>query len=165
MKIDKEKVKNLCEIVNDEGAYILIVNKHIKLSLNRMLVIDDNLLLAYQFTGMPGVRFSVLIHLQEIDNEVKVVHYDCNTEKEPVTLLSQVVADDDEYTKTIAKVGDKVKYIGIKHDYAPEYFPEPGTIGTVTRVDVETYTVQWPKGSTSGDDRWIVQHNNVVCIP
>ena len=39
-------------------------------------------------------------------------------------------------------------------DY-PEYYPKPGTIGTVTRPGYAP-KVQWPKGTTSEDDNWWV---------
>lgn len=51
-------------------------------------------------------------------------------------------------------IGKKVRCI-YKDGY---YHPEVGTIGTIVRYDSydenSSYKVQWPKGSTIGDDRW-----------
>lgn len=57
------------------------------------------------------------------------------------------------------KVGDRVRFKGMGdacHAKMPEYYPEDGTIGIVSIApddDDEVY-VQWPEGSTSGDDMW-----------
>ena len=51
-------------------------------------------------------------------------------------------------------VGNKVRCIN-KIDI---HYPEPGTIGTIVIYDefdaICNYKVQWPNGSTVGDDRW-----------
>ena len=51
-------------------------------------------------------------------------------------------------------VGNKVRCVN-KIDI---HHPEPGTIGTIVIYDefdaICNYKVQWPKGSTIGDDRW-----------
>ena len=55
------------------------------------------------------------------------------------------------------KVGDKVRFVSAEvHDHAPWCYPPVGTIGTVlsSNGDGVVY-VQWPKGSTSDDDRWM----------
>lgn len=54
------------------------------------------------------------------------------------------------------KVGDKVRFIDesahLKH---ARYFPAVGTMGEVVSMVInERVVVQWPSGSTSGDDRW-----------
>ena len=48
-------------------------------------------------------------------------------------------------TEVLLKEGDKVKMID-RDTMFLDWFPENGTIGTVF--------VQWPKGSTSRDDKW-----------
>lgn len=64
--------------------------------------------------------------------------------------------------------GKKVRFINAKaHKEFPEYYPEVGTIGTLTSVkgtDLEfleegedDFAVQWPKGSTSSSDLWFVE--------
>lgn len=41
------------------------------------------------------------------------------------------------------------------HRLYPEYYPAPGTVGTVLEVNGrDNMYVQWSKGSTSEDDRW-----------
>lgn len=55
---------------------------------------------------------------------------------------------------TDVKVGMKVRFTDkFLHEIAPQYYPEVGTIGEVTDIEV---MVQWPKGSTSRDDNWFV---------
>ena len=64
--------------------------------------------------------------------------------------------------------GDRVRFLdAARHKENPEWYPEPGTIGTVVadplasyrrwadeEYDDTTIYVQWPEGSTSIDDRW-----------
>lgn len=56
-------------------------------------------------------------------------------------------------TEVLPKKGDKVKMID-KDTVFLDWFPENGTIGTVISADSQTAFVQWPKGSTSRDDKW-----------
>ena len=53
--------------------------------------------------------------------------------------------------------GSKVKFKDteserILHRKYPEYFPAPGTVGV---LEGGNSLVQWPRGSTSRDDRWL----------
>lgn len=61
-------------------------------------------------------------------------------------------------------IGKKVRCI-YKDGY---YHPEVGTIGTIVRYDSydenSSYKVQWPKGSTIGDDRWWVFNNCIELV-
>ena len=54
------------------------------------------------------------------------------------------------------KIGDRVRFISERwHQADPQFYPEPGTIGTVIGIDTfGNPDVQWPRGSTSGKDRW-----------
>lgn len=57
------------------------------------------------------------------------------------------------------KVGDRVRFKGMGdacHAVMPEFYPEDGTIGTISCPDSEDdeACVQWPKGSTSAGDMW-----------
>ena len=56
-------------------------------------------------------------------------------------------------TEVLPKEGDKVKMIDRDTAFL-DWFPENGTIGTVISADSQTALVQWPKGSTSIDDKW-----------
>lgn len=62
-------------------------------------------------------------------------------------------------------VGDKVRYIGTKHDIHPQWFPSIGTIGTVVQVvdEIDCY-IQWPKGSTSENDCWYCDKQNIELV-
>ena len=63
------------------------------------------------------------------------------------------------------KVGDKVRYIGNIHNRYPEYFPKPGTIGIAKTVyECDSIQVQWPKGSTSLDDNWVVNKKEIELV-
>ena len=58
-------------------------------------------------------------------------------------------------TKDNVKVGNKVRMIDeTGHRDIPEWLPNAGTVGTVTEVRFPTCLIQWPKGSTSGKDKW-----------
>lgn len=52
---------------------------------------------------------------------------------------------------TAYKQGDSVRFIGAElHRASPDYYPSPGTRGIYQGGG----WVQWPKGSTGGNDRW-----------
>lgn len=65
------------------------------------------------------------------------------------------------------KVGDAVVFMSHEmHRVYPIYYPEPGTLGTV--IETETFMgsvyVRWPTGSTSGEDEWLADVNNLVLL-
>lgn len=63
------------------------------------------------------------------------------------------------------KVGDKVRYTGAKHDIHPQWFPIVGTIGTVLQdVDEVDCYIQWSKGSTSENDCWYCDKQNIELV-
>ena len=48
------------------------------------------------------------------------------------------------------------------HKQFPCWYPAPGTCGTILNADdVSTISVQWSKGSTSGDDAWFATYNDL----
>ena len=58
-------------------------------------------------------------------------------------------------TRDNVKAGSKVRMIDEgSHKSKPWRFPDVGTVGTVTEVNIHTPLVQWPKGSTSRTDEW-----------
>lgn len=65
----------------------------------------------------------------------------------------------------------KVKFIDESVIGEP-FYPEVGTIGEVIEHDrfysflvrPDEYIIQWPKGSTTGDDRWLVPRNMVNVV-
>lgn len=62
-------------------------------------------------------------------------------------------------------VGDKVRYIGKDHIDCPEYYPTIGTIGTVVNEGGDTdWYIQWPKGSTSKEDCWYCDENDIELV-
>ena len=66
--------------------------------------------------------------------------------------------------------GRKVKFLSDEaHMDMPEFYPAVGTVGTVVEFydDYEQkkdWMVQWPKGSTSGNDCWFCDEENVELI-
>ena len=58
-------------------------------------------------------------------------------------------------TKDNVKVGSKVRMIDDKaHNENPRWFPVIGTVGVVRKLDNSNCDVQWPKGTTSWQDKW-----------
>lgn len=66
--------------------------------------------------------------------------------------------------------GRKVKFLSDEaHMDMPEFYPAVGTIGTVVECydhyeHKKDWKVQWPEGSTSGDDCWFCDAENVELI-
>ena len=62
-------------------------------------------------------------------------------------------------------VGVTVRDIGRDHDDMPEFYPEIGTIGTLVKEGGDTdWDIQWPKGSTSGEDCWYCNENDIELV-
>ena len=64
------------------------------------------------------------------------------------------------------KKGDSVRYIGKNgHKNSPEYYPAKDVVGKVIKVCSDlTCHIQWPKGSTSQDDRWYADWGNLEVL-
>ena len=64
------------------------------------------------------------------------------------------------------KKGDSVRYIGKNgHKNSPEYYPAKDVVGKVIKVCSDlTCHIQWPKGSTSRDDRWYASWDNLEVL-
>lgn len=63
-------------------------------------------------------------------------------------------------------VGKYAKFIDdVSHKAAPYYFPVVGTFGIVLKVEGGEIFVQWPHGTTSGDDRWWCFKTDVEIMP
>ena len=63
--------------------------------------------------------------------------------------------------------GKKVVYIDrTNHTCYPRNCPEPGTIGTVIRINSsnDDIEIQWPKGSTSDDDCWWHEESEIAVL-
>lgn len=66
--------------------------------------------------------------------------------------------------------GRKVKFLSDEaHMDMPEFYPAVGTVGTVVECydsyeHRKDWKVQWPEGSTSGDDCWFCDEENVELI-
>ena len=58
-------------------------------------------------------------------------------------------------TRDNVKIGSKVRMIDEEaHKNNPQWFPNVGTVGTITEVGVSIHLIQWPKESTSRTDEW-----------
>ena len=63
-------------------------------------------------------------------------------------------------------VGKYVKFIDdVSHKASPNYYPVAGTLGIVLETDGDSICVQWPHGTTSGDDMWWCFKTDVEIIP
>ena len=64
------------------------------------------------------------------------------------------------------KKGDSVRYIGENgHKNSPEYYPAKDVVGKVIKVCSDlTCHIQWPKGSTSRNDRWYASWCNLEVL-
>lgn len=64
------------------------------------------------------------------------------------------------------KKGDFVRYIDEEmHKKEPEYYPAKDMAGKVIRVcSDQTCNIQWPKGSTSSNDKWYAAWNNLEVL-
>ena len=64
------------------------------------------------------------------------------------------------------KKGDSVRYVGENgHKNNPEYYPAKDVVGKVIKVCSDlTCHIQWPKGSTSQDDRWYASWGNLEVL-
>ena len=73
-------------------------------------------------------------------------------------------------SKNNFQVGDEVVFVNSEmHEACPEYYPKVGTVGTIVEVlptsSVLDLRIQWPKGSTSGNDKWAVLYDWVEPFP
>lgn len=65
------------------------------------------------------------------------------------------------------KIGNYVKFINNEmHSQYPEYFPCYNTIGQIVDIDKNEslYLVLWPKKSTSGNDKWYCNKEDIVAV-
>ena len=63
-------------------------------------------------------------------------------------------------------VGKYVKFIdGVSHKRLPNYCPIDGTLGVVLKVKGDSICVQWPHGTTSGEDVWWCFKTDVEIMP
>ena len=64
------------------------------------------------------------------------------------------------------KKGDSVRYIGKNgHKNSPEYYPAKDVVGKVIKVCSDlTCHIQWPKGTTSRNDRWYASWDNLEVL-
>lgn len=78
----------------------------------------------------------------------------------------QVVTDDMQLPTALFEVGDKVRYNNKEHHRTnPDFYPPVGTLGTVEGIcGADEYIVKWKKGSTSGDDTWLVNASMITMV-
>lgn len=67
--------------------------------------------------------------------------------------------------KDNVKVGSKVMMIdGELHNEKPLWFPAVGTVGIVRKLDYINCEVQWPKGTTSWQDKWWCNYEHLEVL-
>ena len=63
-------------------------------------------------------------------------------------------------------VGKYVKFIGdVSRKASPNYYLVAGTLGIVLETNGDSICVQWPHGTTSGDDMWWCFKTDVEIMP
>ena len=63
------------------------------------------------------------------------------------------------------KVGDRVKFTNWSLNNAvPQYFPPPGTIGTVVYSFDGVVSVQWPPGMTRGAGLYVAAESDLEIV-
>ena len=68
-------------------------------------------------------------------------------------------------TKDNVKVGSKVRMIdGELHNEKPQWFPAVGTVGIVRKLDYINCEVQWPKCTTSWQDKWWCNYEHLEVL-
>ena len=69
--------------------------------------------------------------------------------------------------KPVFEPGARVRFSNqMLHDNCPAYYPPVGTVGKYDKLclGVSGGFVQWPKGSTSGDDYWFCSHGSLELL-
>lgn len=67
--------------------------------------------------------------------------------------------------KDNVKVGSKVRMIdGELHNEKPQWFPAVGTVGIVRKLDYINCEVQWPKCTTSWQDKWWCNYEHLEVL-
>lgn len=64
-------------------------------------------------------------------------------------------------------VGAKVRYDGFLHAEFPRSHPKAGTVGTVLKIVngmCLNFYVKWPDGSTSENDKWWANGENLEVV-
>lgn len=68
-------------------------------------------------------------------------------------------------TKDNVKIGSKVRMINGKlHNETPRWFPVVGTVGIVRNLCDINCDVQWPKGTTSWQDKWWCNYEHLEVL-
>lgn len=68
-------------------------------------------------------------------------------------------------TKDNVKVGSKVRMINKEvHKNYPQWFPVVGTVGIVRNLCYINCDVQWPKGTTSWQDKWWCNYEHLEVL-
>ena len=68
-------------------------------------------------------------------------------------------------TKDNVKIGSKVRMINGKlHNESPRWFPVVGTVGVVRNLCDINCDVQWPKGTTSWQDKWWCNYEHLEVL-
>lgn len=68
-------------------------------------------------------------------------------------------------TKDNVKIGSKVRMINGKlHNEIPRWFPVVGTVGIVRNLCDINCDVQWPKGTTSWQNKWLCNYEHLEVL-
>lgn len=83
----------------------------------------------------------------------------------PNRFLEKVIEPWFPATKDNVKIGSKVRMINGKlHNENPRWFPVVGTVGVVRNLCDINCDVQWPKGTTSWQDKWWCNYEHLEIL-
>lgn len=83
----------------------------------------------------------------------------------PNRFLEKVIEPWFPATKDNVKIGSKVRMINGKlHNENPRWFPVVGTVGVVRNLCDINCDVQWPKGTTSWQDKWWCNYEHLEVL-
>ena len=83
----------------------------------------------------------------------------------PNRFLEKVIEHWVPATKDNVKIGSKIRMINGKlHNENPRWFPVVGTVGVVRNLCDINCDVQWPKGTTSWQDKWWCNYEHLEVL-
>lgn len=83
----------------------------------------------------------------------------------PNRFLEKVIEHWVPATKDNVKIGSKIRMINGKlHNENPRWFPVVGTVGIVRNLCDMNCDVQWPKGTTSWQDKWWCNYEHLEVL-
>lgn len=105
----------------------------------------------------------------QIEDKVKLITKNDIDESNPcfppIGTIKKVTEPWFPATKDNVKIGSKVRMINSElHNNYPRWFPIVGTVGIVKKLNSSDCDVQWPKGTTSWQDKWWCNYEHLEVL-